>query len=215
MPGDQNNLAEVQRYLDNATRALTCIENAETADELRNAWEDFLGHFGRCIGRQISYGLNNPRSKAWANRLKNASTKDDPGLVFLREARNAIEHGLTPFAEFGEPAVHIGGNFVRLEGGSSISMIDCTFNGIPTGNFHVTTSGGRVESVSGEPNVPIQEVPRSIRLVAIENAEKGITVGIPTVLSGDAFQSRRPDDLARLGVKFLRSSLSELEVLWQ
>lgn len=214
MTNNNNNLVEIRRYAEKASQSQERIMRAKSASELRDAWEEFVWHFAKCIGRQISSGLGDQRSRGWAHRLKNASNGGDPGLFFLREARNAVEHGLTPFAEFNEPAVHIGGNLVRLEGGGSVTMVDCTFNGTPMGSFHVSTSGGRVDSIIGQPNISIEQVPRTISLVTISNPEKGVSVDVPIGLAGKTLESGRPDDLAELGVAFLYESLEDLERLW-
>ena len=55
--------------------------------------------FSRALGKLIKLSNDDPRSKAFGYRRRNAARKDDEGLVFLREARNVDEHGLEPSAE--------------------------------------------------------------------------------------------------------------------
>jgi hypothetical protein len=203
------NLEEISRYAEKSNQALARLRAAKTADDQRNAWEDFLGHFARCIGRQISFGMKDEKTRPWANRLRNSSTRDDAGLTFLRAARNVVDHGLEPVAVFNERSISIGPGFVHLEGGGSIVVENCFFNGVPTGNFSLVSDMGRVVSLVGEPTIPIHEVPANIRLVPVKT-EKRLMVDVPANLMGIEIMRGSPIELAQAGIEFLKKSYEEL-----
>ncbi len=75
------------------------LSKAVIGGDLRRSWESFLQNFSRALGKLIKLSNDDPRSKAFGYRRRNAARKDDEGLVFLREARNVDEHGLEPSAE--------------------------------------------------------------------------------------------------------------------
>lgn len=191
------------------------MKNCSSASDLRDAWEDFLGAFGRCIGRLISFGQKHEISRGWAHRLKNASAGDDEGLYFLREARNHVEHGLTPFADFSDSYVDIGGGFIALGGNSSVKVKNCSINGVPTGDFEVSAENGKVKRFSGSPSVPMYEVPASVRLKDVKNAENGRVAIVPKSLKGIEITSDRPDDLALIATTCLSEMVANLEAIWR
>jgi len=202
------NLKEISRYAERSSHTLARLHAAKTADDQRNAWEDFLSHFAQYIGRLISFGMEDEKTRPWANRLKNASTNDS-GLRFLRVARNVVQHGLEPVAVFNERSIDIGPGGVHFEGSGSIEIKDCVFNGVPSGNFSLISDKGRVASLVGEPTIPIYEVPANICLVPVKT-EKGEMVDVPANLMGIETIRGSPIELAQAGIKFLNNSYEEL-----
>jgi hypothetical protein len=211
----EQHMIEVRRYFDLTNEAVASMECASDASGLRSAWEDFLGNFGRTIGRLINFAKNYDVSKAWGHKLRNKSNGDDPGLWFLREARNTVEHGLEPFADFHEPNVSVGEGFVALEGNSSLEISNCTFNGVPTGDFKVQASRGKLVGVKGRPNIAIYEVPSRVRLKEIVNPEKRISVPVPTRIGDSNVEPGNPKDLASEGVLELERLVGELHEIWK
>ncbi len=188
--------------------------SATSASELRNSWEAFLASFSRAIGRLISFSSDDPGSRVWSHRLKNASNKDDPGLLFLRVARNTVEHGLEAFAEFRSPAVVVGGTSIAVEGNGSFSFVGNFVNGRPMGDFRLETSAGKVASLEGQPRVPIYEVPAHVVLKPVMNEDKKIVVPVPKSLMGRAIESEKPVDLASEATAYLNLCWVELRKAW-
>lgn len=215
MDAQETKMREVQRYLALTKKSVESMRHSSNASQLRNAWEDFLGNFARTIGRLISFAIEADSSRAWGHKLKNRSSKDDPGLLFLREARNAVEHGLEPFADFYEPNVSIGGGFFELEGNSSVEFSNCAINGLPMGNFNLKASYGKVVSVEGKPNVPIYEMPSNIKLKTINNAKKRVSVPVPTRIGDASIEKGNPTDLASKGTSELESLVEQLRMIWK
>lgn len=207
-------LREIRRYQKLVRQSCETMSSAGSASELRDLWESYLAAFARCIGRLISMGLKDEASRAWAHQLKNDSLGNDPGLFFLREARNLVEHGVTPFAQFEDPSVLVAGGALKIGGNSSVSVGSITVNGVPYGGIDIQTHRGRVKRVSGSPFMPISEIPSSIRLEDIRNPETGKIAKKPHTLGGVAILADRPADLAAAGVTYLEVKIAELRDLW-
>ena len=214
MANKKQQLDEISRYFELLKTASSKMSGSGSGSELRDCWEDFLGHFGRCIGRLIRFGLAHTASKPWAHRLKNASQEHDEGLCFLREARNQIEHGMTPFADFHDPFVSLAEGSIVLKGDSSIKISNCSFNGIPSGDFTLRTSDGKVAEVSGSPNTAFLQVASSIQLQAVRNAQNQKVANVPKTIGGRDIASQSPQELADLATLFLDSKIKEIKLLW-
>ena len=207
-------IEEVEHYLANVKCDLVLIGSATSASDLRSAWEKFLASYARTIGRLIQFGHDDHRSRGWSHKLKNASSLDDPGLTFLREARNTVEHGLEAFATFCDPAISIGGFGFNGAGNLSMTFQGNFVNGRPMGDFHIETRAGRVVSLEGRPLVPVLEVPTSIQLKEVRNIKKKIVVPVPASLMGTSIEVGKPVDLAQKATEFASGCLQELKALW-
>lgn len=208
---EKENLEEVIRNLEKTRRAVGAIRVSNTAESLRDAWEDFLTSFHRTIGRIISKSLQSKETRAWGYKLKNASTRDDEGLVYLREARAHTEHGLTPFARFADPAVLFGNGAFRIEGNSSVTFSNYTIYGMPTGDFRLETSEGKLKSVSGNPKLPMYQAGASVELQPIHNPEKRQSFSPPKTINGIALESADPLKLAETSLCVLEAIYKEYE----
>ena len=195
---------DVEHYIARARRSQALIEVATDASELRDAWEEFLGHFGRAIGRMITLGKIDVQRRPWAHRLKNLSSHDDRGLMYLREARNSVEHGVKPFAAFRNPSVHIR-PLGELSAGN-VSIINSSINGVQVdGNLII--SGGRVQARRG--NVPFVELPAQVVLQTIHNPEKKRDFEVPSEIFGRMLDSKRPCELAMKAIDVLNELHNE------
>lgn len=206
-------LAEIERHLRKVNESLAELKVAETGSQLRDAWESFLHSFARTIGRLIALGLRYPETKSWAYRLKNASTNDDEGLVFLREARNVAEHGLSPCADFRDRFVDVGGA-IAVAGNSSVTFSGNTVNGRPMGDFSLVVRGGRAQRVAGRPSVAVSEQPAKIFLKPVFSEEKHKCFDVPNTLGGRSLDTFKPFDIAIIASEHLDLKVKELrEVL--
>lgn len=206
---DANAVQEIQRYLTKAKGHREEIIRASNAEDLRDAWEEFLGDFGRTLNKLISAALNNPDSRPWGHKLKNVSSHGDEGLVYLREARNTLEHGLSAFAELREPSVDILG-LVRSSGGETIIS-----NSI-VGDRHIAMAyakieNGRVKQSVGFRPLDIRQNPAEIRLVPIYSQEKKRTFIVPRSLGGRKISPNNPTQLANFALEEIVGLISEFK----
>lgn len=190
-------LDEIYRHIAEAKIALENIELATTARKLRDAWERYLYSFHRAMGKIITSSLSRNKSRAWGYRLKNNSTTDDMGLVFLREARAHCEHGLTPFAQFSDPRVELEDGLMAFEGSNSLTMTNCSYNGVPTGDFTLIVKNGKLERLIGQTTFSIGETPASIRLQDIYSSQKNKSFPVPTKILNQTISSDAPFELAK------------------
>lgn len=206
----KSNLPEIERNLDRAQKALFDIRNAKSGNELRTAWEDFLTFFMRTIGRIIDTSISHEKTKPWAHKLNNMSTVSDEGLVYLREARNSAEHGLRPFAEFSDPAVHVG-NFAKISGNTSIHFSNNIVNGVNTGTFLLSTEGGKVKNITGIPNAEIHERPAEVFLTPIRSEMKKRTFPVPKSIVDRPIENESPEKLAIMAMQALENIMKQFK----
>lgn len=218
--------SEIRRHVRRTEDAVRRAEKAQTDDDLRDAWEDFLSHFSRALGKTITAALGDKSEqraalRAFAHRLKNESNRDDLGLVYLRAARNSEEHGLQSSAEFQKPHVIIGG--ISMHPGSSISGANFIFQESgkpPIGPVHVSAAVnkyGRLTagSVVSQPDL-VTEVPVGIRLadvVPTQGPHKGKVIAPPDSIKGNTVQKGDPSDLVSVACEALTQIIDEFEAI--
>ncbi|MGR3617531.1 MAG: hypothetical protein ACU0BB_16030 [Paracoccaceae bacterium] len=206
----KEHFSEIQRQILHTSEAFESISSASDAKELRDAWEDFLLCFHRAIGRIISVAKKDAAARGWGYKLQNASSKDDEGLVFLREARAQIEHGLEPFADFKDPNVDVGG-LISLGGSSSATLKGNMINGKPMGDMQITTKGGRISSLVGQPNVQIREMPTEIFFQPIHSEIKRKSYPVPSSIRGRDIKANDPRNIAEVSLGVLSDLFEELK----
>lgn len=205
--------SELEFRNSNAKDAVARMKNAQNASELRRAWESFLNEFGVAIGVLITAALSHHEAKAWGYRLKNESNENDEGLMFVRQARNHLHHGITPFAHFSDPSVELGG-MGSVGRNSSVhfsnNIVISAGRAINTGEFSVTTQDGKPNSFKGRPNTSIVEKPTAVRLLPVYNEEKRKTFPVPLSVGGKTVEVNDPTDLAVKSLDFLDDKIDEL-----
>ncbi|WP_197919324.1 hypothetical protein [Thiosulfatihalobacter marinus] len=207
------NLEEIQFNFRRAKEALDKMTQAQTGQDLRDAWEDFLIFYARTMGKLISAGKNASESKPWAYRLLAKSVKDDPGLFYLREARNVAEHGLTPFADFREPHVNVGGILVAECPVENVTIFP---NGVNSkldrsGALTLSASGGKVTNTNKPKSPLIKEVPASLNLKSVTNEDNGKTADVPKSLNGVHLKDDAPRTLAQAGIEAMEGFIAEYQ----
>ena len=190
------------------------MRNANTAQELRRQWEKFLNAFGTSLGFMISVSVENPNIRAWGYKLKNLSNGGDEGLAFLREARNHVQHGIRPFADFKNPSTSYG-NIIQISGNSEVYfsnnyISDGRGNFSPLDNFHMKVSNGRIESFEGGGRNRMIENPASVKLCDVRNPQKRKTFVVPTHINQKILKVGDPGDLAAKAFEFLREKEARL-----
>ncbi|GLT12320.1 hypothetical protein ACFQFQ_07085 [Sulfitobacter porphyrae] len=207
---------EFNYRLEKAKSCFDRIASADTGVDLRRSWEEFVNAFGLTIGWLISNGMNFKVTRGWAHKLKNHSSKDDEGLLYLREARNHTEHGLTPFSDFREAFVGVGG-IGPVSGTSSVHYSNnIVIRGgvaVNTGTFSLETKNGNLTKLSGAPNTHITENLANVRLLPIYNPKKKLTVRVPTHIGGKRLSASNPEEFANLAIEYIEEKSAELKHL--
>lgn len=209
------NDTEILRHFGKTQKALTDIEQAETSQDLRDAWEEYLHSFHRVIGRLIASSLKTKQAQAWGHRLKNKSNGHDPGLTFLREARAHAEHGLTPFANFTAPGVAVADDFVFISVDLPVIFSGNTYNGRPIGEFCFETKNGRIQKISGEAKAAIEEVKAMTVLKPIKSDNKKKVIPVPKTICGRVIPKSDPQVLAKESFLALKEIVNEYKDLTQ
>ncbi|MBT3140545.1 hypothetical protein DS909_01310 [Phaeobacter gallaeciensis] len=217
---------EIRRHIRRAKESVDRASQAKTGGELRDCWEDFLSHFSKAMGKTITAATDDRSERQtelrrFGHRLKNESNKDDPGLTYLRSARNADEHGLQPPAEIKGPRVQIGG--FSLAPGASVSGVNMIFQQggkKPVGPVRVTTAADQLGRLTRDSTVSIpelvKEIPATIRLIPIEPEQgpfKGQQLEPPESLRGRTFRKGDPNDLISAACDALADIINEFEML--
>ncbi|MBE2276980.1 MAG: hypothetical protein IAE87_11890 [Rhodobacteraceae bacterium] len=211
---DSNELSEVRRYIQRAANAHQDLVNADSAADLRNSWEDFLEHFGKALGKLIALAKKNPATGPLGHRLRNMSMGADEGLVYLREARNEVVHGLEPVARFENSYVSVGTAGVRIDNGSNITILNCSFNGERIDHLNLSVAGGKLTEVQGSPDDlrKVRENPAGLKLRAVRNPEKSKAIyPVPRTLDGASLVFGDPRALAQTALAFIQRSYAQLQ----
>ncbi len=210
-------LSEIARDAEKVWRARESLDGATDAIHLREAWESFLEAFRKGMYRLIKVGSKHTASKPWANRLKNEFTKNDQGLIFLREARNATEYGLEPSADYQHASVDIPG-FGQLGGSVDFGLDGAVIidNGDVRAfgsNARIQLENGVIKSLSGIPHGGAVQNPAEISLRDIQSETKNETFKVPTRLAGQELRESSPQEIAHVAAIFFNTKFIELQEL--
>lgn len=207
-----NALDEIYRYLAKTSEELEAISLAENANDLRDSWERFLQRFTQTTGKMIKLSYDFKEARPWSHRLKNASQTEDEGMVYLREARNVVEHGLIPFANFNNSCVSVANDFISVENGS-VLMQECFINGRYIDFVSVDVRHGKIASLDGD-RVAVEEVLFGVTLMDLKTPDKPIkVVKIPKSIFGQSVLFQNPCDLAAKADEGLKIKYDELTIL--
>lgn len=204
---------EVKRYFNLAVSDVRAAENAVTADDIRNAWERFLSNYSRTIGRLIDIGKADRKTVRWSQSLKELSNGKDEGMNFLREARNHVEHGITPFAKFGSSRTSIGPDIVVGEA-RSITIHNCImtgYDGQPAYIDHFHSKKGRIQQAAMTANIRPKIEPGDVQLLPIYSPRKKKTIAVPKAIAGNPLTAQKPIELMKAAVEDLRARVAEFE----
>ncbi|MGG7567058.1 hypothetical protein ACQ5SO_12965 [Rhodovulum sp. DZ06] len=198
-------IKEVEFRLAALKKSVGALQAAEEHGDLRPLWEDFLFSFGRAIGKCISFGMSNSLGKKVGYRLKNASTKDDEGLVYLREARNAAEHALEQSAQYKRGMLALGQKRPLIQfAGANVDMKDSSIDGALHDFRGRVDENGLTRVEAGlAPFASI--VPAKVILEPIYNEEKGKTFPVPQSVWGEALAHDDVIDFAAKAERGLRN----------
>lgn len=199
---------ELQRNMKKVSSAYDRMAQAHHVSDLRDAWEEFLFSHHRTIGKMITIAMSKAPSRAWGHQLKNLSTKDDEGLVFLREARAQAEHGVEPFADF-HPAGFSIANVVSLGAGSQLRLVVGDLNGERVDAVFTASDENTLE-VEGQFRGKVSPIASKIKLLPIKSLEKRKTFPVPKSLAGNKVTADNPMSIATAALTHLRERELEL-----
>ncbi len=210
-----NNTHLVERHLDKAKTALLALELAQDPEQLWDNWEEFLEQYSKSIGKLITLASKHQISRGFGARLKNSSTKDDLGLMYLREARNAETHGLDPTLKKIEGqtnlfagALSVGPNF------KDISIQNSNINGFKVDRLAFDTDRkGKLINVNTNSLVPSEFIPAQITLLPVVSEQKNKTFEVPNQLGGVGLDAGKPCSLGRAAISFLERKIGEFRII--
>lgn len=209
----QDPIKVIDRHLRKATDAVAGMRAATSGEGLLTAWESYLREIIAAFDKMAGFGKTQVQAKPWAHRLRQSLDGSDPGLVYLKEARNAEGHGFSQLAESKEPAAEFAG--IRLEEGWAPEFKGCTYNGKPMGDFRIAVAGGRVSELRGQPFIPIKMSPAEMKLLDVYSDVKKRSFLVPAALARRTLTPGEPFELATAGLEHGRKCLDELKDLVQ
>lgn len=175
--------------VERARHAYDALAAADSYAAAKEAWEDFLIHWHRCLNRCDAL---RPRSRTGGPRPIDRVSAD-AALAYLRAARNADQHGVAPVATVQESAIAIGA-FGGYEPGIRTS---------PTGEVIYTFT-----PTSDDPPPFIAFVPEHLRLETV--VDRAGTFPVPPGYDYDVGEIFPAVALAKHGLDFLMCEVANL-----
>ncbi|MDA8249679.1 MAG: hypothetical protein M0Z28_10920 [Rhodospirillales bacterium] len=180
-----------EQSAERAQEAFDALAKAETFQEARVAWEDFLTHWRRALNRCDAEGARVLRGTYVASKTR---VVRDQALAYLWAARNAEEHGLGEIAAVQERAFAL-----AAFGGYEAEVRPPS----PRGEQVI-----RFTPLSDDPPPLFAVLPEHIKLVAI--VDRTGVVAVPKGYDYDLRETPAPVALAAFGLDFLRQEISNL-----
>lgn len=181
----------VKRDVEQAQEAFNALTNAETFEEARKAWGNFLTHWHRALNRCDAEGARASRGTYVSSKKR---VMQNEALTYLREARNAEEHGLSEITAVQERAFAL-----AAFGGYEEEVCPPGPNGEQVIKF---------TPLSDNPPPFFAVLPEHIKLMPIVDRTGGIPV--PKGYDYDFGETSAPVALAAFGMEFLRQEISNL-----
>jgi hypothetical protein len=123
-------LEEAQERLDRAQLAAKRMQQAKSDKDARIAWSEFLNAAGTFFSKLEQGSKGNGASESWYGSKK-PQRKEDEILVYVHQARNADEHGLSRVSRNWKQQQIVGGSGVRFavpDGDGEISEFNLIYN---------------------------------------------------------------------------------------
>jgi hypothetical protein len=185
---------QARNSLDRARAAFEAMEKADSFKKLEDAWSDFLIAANRVYGKLEQGAKDNGKSSAWFGRKKH-ERKKDPLLSYLKQARDADEHGLQQISE-------------RKDGGFSLTAKERPFHLYKL--VSIPGKGTRL-TVDDPTAVEIRFIPSSISLIEVTN--RGEKFPPPTQHLGKPLECTRAVGVAKHALRYLENLLTEAVAL--
>lgn len=208
-------LKDIEWFHDEVCRAAKEARSAVEAVPLRSAWDRLITNHDIVCARAIHLAKLVPSAAQWGDALyKRRGQNGDPGLRYLREARNAPFHGLPLFAEFQNERVSIGGHFGLTD--SSITFENVRFSGpgfdvlVPSAVAEAT--GGKLSKSTLPLGTPVVHMAADLVLQPVRNP-KNEEFAPPTSVDGIRVNPLSPRSLATAMEETARRYFREIKQL--
>lgn len=185
-------LAPAKKELNRAKRCIERMKAAKSYDEYDEAWSDFLSRIENIFSRIKVAAEPHKKYPSFSSRANHLRATDSL-LIYLKQARNSVHHGIADISKY-------------VSGGFGINPA------IPGGILNLDSlsidENGNVNIVSSSP-IRIDVIPGSVEAIPCRN--RGVTYNPPNSHLGEDLKSKKPIDIAELGIKFYESYLLSAE----
>lgn len=186
------------KRLQSAEEALKRIRTCSDFATFEAAWSDLLIALNSIHSILENGASTFPKSAGWYSKKK-GERRADPLLQYLKQARNADEHGIEPVARLKPGGMTIGG------AGQSFDLY--SLRTVPDG-----LGGMQIEVVTGPGQTPhIGFFGPSAKLVPVTN--RGISYAPPKEYLGARLADQTPLTVAELGLEYHQTLLEEAATL--
>lgn len=179
---------QVKTELQKAKAQVEAMNNASSLEDFEETWKQYLFRLERVWSKSKDRYKRYPKWSGWSAPYSTAR-KNDPLLVYLRNARNADEHTEQEIADKLPSGIGIGAS----DGGALYIE-------------ELAIIGGRITELKGSSNMKVEFVPGRLRLRDVTN--KGILYLVPTSHLGKEVDTTDIISIARLGLSYYESFCS-------
>lgn len=206
-------LQDITAQVGYAQRALNDLKSAKLEVEVRDAWETYLMRFSRAIGKLISSAIKNPSTKEFGHQLKNNSTKNDQGLLYLREARNVDDHGIDlPAAKY-SPASFDASNILVFDENTDVTVGKIVIDGKDMGGLRASRRASGDFFIQKSDDLAVTVEAAKVALQTVHNPEKNLKVDVPASVFDVELTEGTALELAEKSLFHLRAVVAEYEQL--
>lgn len=180
------------KELERANRCFNRMKEAQDYDECADAWGHFLSHIENVFERIKRAAGMHSSYPSFTSKVNHQRATDEL-LIYLKQARNTVHHGMVDTSKF-------------VPGGIGINP---PIAGGTISNLHIVTDGfGNIHISSGSP-IKVEAIPHSIELISCTN--RGVTYPPPSSHLGQPLANKSPVHIAELGFKFYQEYLLSAE----
>jgi len=204
---------EVQRHVNKASKGLEMLSSATHELELRDGWEDFVSSAKRALEKANTLAGEDSAASSWARAHRGKYRGGDPGLTYVWEARNVLDHGLASIVDVKEATFSLGGGMIAISSNANLRMVGPTLlkpNGETVKIEDLRVTDGNVTfKGSGNPEIALH--PAKIRLVSVYSESKRKTFDPPRVLCGQRLDVGNPRSLGAATMVYLERMVQDLK----
>lgn len=192
---NEMDLVPSRKELNRAKRCIERMRSATSYDEYDEAWSDFLSRIENVFSRIKVAAETHKKYPSFSSRTNHLRATDSL-LVYLKQARNSVHHGIADTSKY-------------VTGGFGINPV------APGGSVHIKSltfdKNGNINIIAGSP-IKVNVIPSSVEAIPCRN--RGVTYNPPDSHLGKALKTKSPIDIAVLGIEFYESYLAEAENLF-
>jgi hypothetical protein len=183
---DRTALRHAWERLQQAENACTALQGAQTLGEIERAWSAFLSAASAIYSKLEKGAKGTGSCEGWFGRIKH-ERRTDPLLSYIHHARNADEHGIVDITE------RVPGVFA-ISGDVHIHHLAVGPNGI----------AGRASSINPARPARIHTKPAQVKLAAVFDDRFNDAFDVPTEHLGKPLRAQSPQEVAALGLEYLK-----------